>query len=76
MRRLGSLRRTARSDPNGQYRWDRAYQLLLGWTQPMPRSGAPPAPHAPRKPPDQEVRHESGNLCPRLHTKTGTDADH
>lgn len=37
------VRRQTTSSPDGQQRWDRAYQLLLRWTE---RPGFPPAAEA------------------------------
>ena len=31
MRRTWQVRREASEQPDGQDRWDRAYQLLIGW---------------------------------------------
>ena len=35
MRCQWTVRRTMRSDPDGQRRWDRAYQEVLAWTKEM-----------------------------------------
>ena len=47
--------RTLQPHPAGQRHWDRTYQQLLAWTQPM---GAPAAVPAGPEPPEQEVDHE------------------
>jgi hypothetical protein len=50
------LRRQPSPRPDGELRWDRAYLLLLQWTQPLP----PPQSHAQiRSLPEQEKKEDS-----------------
>src|SRR5215213_3091107 len=39
MRRTWRIRRSTVEQPDGQDRWDRAYQLLLRWATEVPREG-------------------------------------
>ena len=64
MRRQWSVRRTRQPEPDGQRRWDRAYQEVLAWTEAAASGEALAA--APRKPPQREVPDESGSLRPGL----------
>jgi hypothetical protein len=60
--------------PDGQQRWDRAYQSLLAWSQ---RSALPL-----QRPEDQEAResqevpHARSGVCARLDAEPGAHADH
>jgi hypothetical protein len=64
MRRQWSVRRTRQPEPDGQRRWDQAYQEVLAWTEAAVSGKALAA--APRKPPRREVPDESGSLGPGL----------
>jgi hypothetical protein len=66
MRRQWTVRRTRQPEPDGQRRWDRAYQELLAWTR--AGSGDERRDAVVPGPSDLEVKHESGSLCPRLDT--------
>ncbi len=57
MHRQWQIQRTTVETPNGQQRWDQAYQLLLRWAQASP----PPASENPPAPPHQEVSHASSD---------------
>jgi hypothetical protein len=63
MKREWQISRTTIAHPNGQQRWDQAYQLLLRWAQAYPPAAATPLP----APPSQEVTHASSAL------RTGVD---
>jgi hypothetical protein len=61
--------------PDGQQRWDRAYQSLLGW-------GQPPAHPRPSQA-DQEARescqegpHAHSGVCARLDAEPSAHTDH
>ena len=49
--------------PEGQQRWDRAYQLLLSWTQSNAQTQQIRRPSPIQQ---QEVTHASSTVCPRL----------
>ena len=60
------LHRRPSPRPDGQQRWDRAYLLLLQWTQPSPAS-QPQLPTQARLLPDQEEdSHDGRPVCARL----------
>ena len=66
------VRRELQGSPDGQRRWDRAYQLLLEWTAtdgqlPSVAQGEVEA---------QEGKHESGDLRAGVNPAPGTAADH
>ena len=73
MRRQWTVRRTRQPEPDGQRRWDRAYQELLAWTG--AGSGAEVPVDVVLEPSDPEVKDESSPVRPRLDTTTGTSAD-
>lgn len=56
--------------PDGQRRWDLAYQLLAQWS-----GEHPPEPTTPSAP-VPEVPDGSRALCPRLDPPPGSDPDH
>ena len=58
-RRQWIVRRTMQQDPDGQRRWDRAYQALLTWSSAASVDEAPGA--EVRDPPSVEVHDEN---CP------------
>ena len=72
MKRQWQMRRQVVARPDGQLRWDRAYQLLLDWTQPP--QAAPPA--LPSALPPQEVQHADSRLCAGLDPTPSADPDH
>lgn len=64
------LRRRPSPRPDGQQRWDRAYLLLLQWTQPSPTSHQPPL-QPPTQLPlladyEEEDSHNGRAVCARL----------
>ena len=64
------VHRTVSLRPDGQRRWDLAYQLLAQWSREhSPEPTLPPAPA-------QEVTDGSRALCPRVDPPTGPDPDH
>ncbi len=65
------VRRTMRPDPDGQRRWDRAYQQVLAWTKEMAVASA----GASRGPGAREDGHEGGALCPRVDAAPGASPD-
>lgn len=71
MKRSWTVRRTVQELPNGEQRWDRAYQLLLRWAQDATIERTA---HA-VTPSDltQEVSDESSDLCTRVDTTAGSD---
>jgi hypothetical protein len=78
MKRHWRTRRQLLPQLDGQRRWDRAYQLLLGWTGPSESAETAGSPQIPVESPTvparlstQEVEHASGHVCARLDTATG-----
>src|SRR3712207_2054077 len=71
MRCRWTVRRTTRPDPDGQRRWDRAYQAALAWTEGL---AAGPA-RASRGPGAREDGHEGGPLRPRVDAAPGAGSD-
>jgi hypothetical protein len=71
MRCQWTVCRTMQPDPDGQRRWDRAYQNILAWTAGIAEgcSGVSAAPNV------QEDGHESGPLRPGVDTASGTCPD-
>lgn len=67
MKRQWRIRRQPVEFPEGQQRWDRAYQYVLQWTMP---------PSQPTPPLAQEVDHECGGICTGVHATPGTSPDH
>jgi hypothetical protein len=60
--------------PDGQQRWDRAYQSLLAWSQ---RPALPqPSPADPEAREGQEVTHAHSGVCACLDAEPGAHADH
>src|SRR3954451_869027 len=73
MRRQWSVRRTRQPEPDGQRRWDRAYQEVLAWTEAAVSGEALAA--APRTPPQGEGPDESGSLRPGLDAAPSASTD-
>ncbi len=71
MKRQWQLQRQGVARPDGQLRWDRAYQLLLSWTQP-PEAGPP---QLPSRRPVQEVLDANSGVCARLDPAPSADPD-
>ena len=71
MRCKWTVRRTMQPDPDGQRRWDRAYQEALAWTTEMAVAPA----DALRGPGAREDGHEGGALCPGVDTAPGAGSD-
>lgn len=73
MQRQWKVRRIMQPSPDGQRRWDRAYQELLAWSRAgfgdERRDGAVPDLS------DLEVNGESSPVCPCLDPKAGTSPD-
>ncbi len=60
------VRRGLQPHPDGQRRWDRAYQQLMAWTRPQSVAVL-----AGLEPPAREVGHEDRALCTCLHPTPG-----
>ena len=63
------VHRTVKTQPDGERRWDYAYQLLLQWAMEH-EAGIWPAPSH-----HQEDRHGSRSLCPCLDEPSATATD-
>jgi hypothetical protein len=71
MQRQWYIRRQSVPTPDGQRRWDRAYQYLLRWSASSLLPGTSRIESAQRR----EEMHEDCDLRPRLDTAAGTGAD-
>jgi len=74
MKRQWQARRVTQPHPDGQRRWDQAYQQLLRWAiehEAVEQGGLPPARNA------KEVQHERtrGDLRPGLDSEPDPGAD-
>jgi hypothetical protein len=74
------VRRQTTNSPDGQQRWDRAYQLLLRWTE---RTGLPATAEAPLpttcpsgKPKQVEMPHAYRRIRARFDAQPDAKADH
>jgi hypothetical protein len=74
MRRQWTVRRGERPTPDGQHRWDRAYQHLLAWTTRQPLEEVPDEKLA-CQPPALEVNQESRPVCESLHPTPSADTE-
>jgi hypothetical protein len=74
MKREWKVRREFKAYPDGEQRWDRAYQHLLKWTL----TTQPPANVTRRSnsQPLQEVDHAGSSLCASFDTAPGAATDH
>jgi hypothetical protein len=68
------LHRQTQPRSNGQQRWDRAYQLLLHWTE----ENEPPSSTRVVPPTllTQEEEHASSSLRPRFNTPSQASSEH
>lgn len=82
MRHQWRLRRTFQEHPDGQRRWDRAYQLLLQWAQAPDTAAAEPGVsrrlvlHPTVVHNTLEVTHASSDVCPSLDSAPNPNPDH
>ena len=74
MKHQWRIRRELQPKPDGQRRWDQAYQHLLQWAQMTPPETANVP--IPCSQPHQEVYHENSDLRTRVDPTAGTDANH
>jgi hypothetical protein len=73
MKRQWSIRRELVETSDGQRRWDRAYQCLLGWgSQPVPEQ---PAEAVTGAQPTQEVFDESCSVRPSVDPTSSSRPD-
>ena len=72
MRRQWRLRRQWLAAPDGQRRWDRAYQQLLMGTPPaaLPLTSRPSGEQQ-----GAEVQHAGSSVCPGLNATAGASPD-
>ncbi len=70
MQRQWRVRRQMVAAPDGQQRWDRAYQHLLNWASP-----GPPPQTATNERQTVEVEHARSGLCAGLDATASADAD-
>lgn len=71
MRRQWAVRRSERPAPDGQHRWDRAYQHLLAWATRQPVEEAHGS--LPCRPPPPEGNHESRSIREGLYPTSSAD---
>jgi uncharacterized protein (UPF0548 family) len=71
MKQRWQIRRRLQAMPDGQQRWDRAYQALLRWTEPTTVLSV-----ATSKREKGEVRHACSGVRPGLHAAASPSADH
>jgi hypothetical protein len=69
MKHSWQVTRATAPHPDGDRRWDRAYQLLLEWS-----AGDPAGPNPTSPPP--ETTDASRDLRPRIDPAAGPDPDH
>jgi hypothetical protein len=69
MKRSWTIRRTVQELPNGEQRWDRAYQLLLRWNQETETTRAVQTPVDHR----QEGRDESSTVRASVDPTTSSE---
>ena len=74
MKRSWSVRRTVQPLPNGDQRWDRAFQLLLRWAHDADIARAAQAVVPKNR--TQEASDESSDLCPRVDATAGSESIH
>jgi hypothetical protein len=74
------VRRQTINSPDGQQRWDRAYQLLVQWTErpglPPPAEALLPAPCPTGKPMQAEVPQAHRRVRARFNAQPDAKADH
>jgi hypothetical protein len=75
MRHSWRCSRSFEEHPDGQRRWDHAYQLLLHWSA-LPKDTGSAPPGTAVSPDPEEVAHASGDLRSRLHPPAGADPDY
>ena len=71
MKRQWQIRRQLLAIPDGQQRWDRAYQALLRWTEP---ATAVPVTMSERA--REEVQHACSGVRAGVHAAAGPSTDH
>jgi hypothetical protein len=70
------LHRQPSPRPDGQQRWDRAYLLLLQWTQPAPSSQPATQPRPLPGQEQEEDSHDGRVVCARLDPAPDAHANH
>jgi hypothetical protein len=66
MKRHWTVRREFRPYPDGEQRWDRAYQYLLQWAMAREQETTLATMHSSQ--PQQEVDHADSRLCAGVHS--------
>jgi uncharacterized protein (UPF0548 family) len=67
MKRQWNIRRQTTAVPDGQQRWDQAYQMLMEWTR---------CTTATETPPEQEKHDASRRVCTSIDHESGPPANH
>jgi hypothetical protein len=73
MKRQWTIKRHLKETPDGQSRWNQAYQLLLKAVEPIEEgaAGTVPVPYLTMA--QQETRHENRTLCPCFDATTSSE---
>jgi uncharacterized protein (UPF0548 family) len=66
MKRQWNIRRQTTALPDGQQRWDQAYQLLLEWARRATDTQSPP---------DEETHDANRRVCTGINHKSGPPAN-
>jgi hypothetical protein len=72
MKRQWQIQRRLQATPDGQQRWDRAYQALLRWTEPATVTSVTTSEHGR----GEVVRHVRSGVCASVYAAAGPSADH
>jgi uncharacterized protein (UPF0548 family) len=67
MKRQWNILRQSTAAPDGQQRWDQAYQMLMEWTR---------CTTATETPPEQEKHDASRRVCTSIDHESGPPANH
>lgn len=70
MKKRWRIQRSLLATPDGQQRWDRAYQALLGWAEQAMVVSVVTCDQG-----TTEAQHASSGLCARVDPATGPSAD-
>lgn len=74
MKRHWVVNRQYRPCPDGEGRWDRAYQYILQWATTVSDSSNVSSRDASAA--EMDLNHANGSVCPSLHPTTSTESDH
>lgn len=72
MKRRWQIQQSLQTTPDGQQRWDRAYQALLRWTEPAAVNSVTTSEHTT----GEVVPHERSGVRASVDPAAGSSADH